>query len=324
MRRLIFGMIALSMAILPAIAQDQYRLQRAPGQPASTDWVNDFSDAPAPANAAPNGSAGFVMNINGDTSRRPAPELPFALPPTVQRGVDQFVKKLGTRELSLLSSRDVIILLDKSSSMGDKDCPAPQTGLRLFSRMGEETPDVSRWDWCEAELLDMSRMAGGALRQGLRLVLFSSDQNVYDRVRLNEIPRVFQENYPGGSTNEAAALKAQLDWYFQNKAAGRTRPVVIAVITDGLPNNARALKKAIIDATHAMDRPDEVAITFLQVGRDRHGVNLVHEMDDDLVRQGAVFDIVASKDFGQLLQEGLGKALADAINESSRGVARRY
>jgi hypothetical protein len=322
MRGLIFGMIALSIAVLPAIAQDQYRIQRAPAQ-ASTDWVNDFSGPPPATGNGPTGSAGFVMEINGDTSRRPAPELPFALPPAVQRGVTQFVKKLGTRELNLLSSRDVVILVDKSSSMGDKDCPAPASGLRLFSRLGEETPEVSRWDWCEAELVDMAKLAGGALRQGLRLVMFAGDQQVYDRVRLNEIPRAFQENYPSGSTNEAAAVKAQLDWYFQNKASRPTRPVVIAVITDGLPNNARALKKAIIDATRQMERPDEVAITFLQIGRDRHGVSLVHELDDDLVRQGAVYDIVDSKDYGELLQVGLGKALADAISEGSRGVARR-
>lgn len=327
MRRLVLGIVALSLAVLPAIAQTDYRIQRSPNQAAADDWINDFSDAPPrrspqPATPAPS-SAGFVLNINTTPGARPAPETPLILPSAIQRGVDTFVKKLGARELNLLSSRDVIILVDKSSSMGDKDCPAPATGLRLFSRMGEETPDVSRWDWCENELIDMSKVAGSALRQGIRVVMFASDQSVYDRIRLNEIPRIFSENYPSGNTNEASAVKSQLDWYFQRKASGPTRPVVIAVITDGLPNNARAVKKAIIDATHQMQTPDEIAFSFLQVGRDRKGVSFVHELDDDLVRQGAVYDVVDSKDFAELLQMGLGRALAEAISENSRGVARR-
>lgn len=321
MRRFILAFTAAMAIVLPVAAQSEYRLARPASQNVGSDssgWVNDFSQAPP----APPGQAGFVLNINPNVNARQPAEAPFQLPSTIQNGMDKFVKKLGSRELSLISSRDVVVLVDRSSSMGDRDCPAPQGGLAFLPRNGEPAEQISRWDWCEQELLSLSRMAGGALRQGIRLVFFASNQNEYEHVRLNDIGRVFEDNYPSGSTNEAAALKSQLEWYFANRATNpNARPVVIAVITDGLPNSTRALKKVIIDATHQMARPDEIAITFLQIGRDQKGVNLVHDMDDNLVQQGAVYDIVDCKDFGELLQVGLGRALADAINESGR-VAR--
>jgi hypothetical protein len=318
MRRLILSLILLLATVLPTAAQDAYKLSRPGG--ADSDWVEDFK-APPPRSGA-EAPAGFVLDINAAPRPRRLPDVPMSLPAAVQSAVPAFVKKLGARELNLLSSHDVIILVDKSGSMGDRDCPAPTTGLRFFARNGEPDADVSRWDWCESELVDMSRMAGNALRQGIRVVLFDNHYSVYDRVRVGEIPRIFQAHHPAGNTNAALALKSQLDSYFANRVPGRSRPVVVAVITDGLPSNARALKKAIIDATRTMNSPDEVAITFLQVGKDRKGVNLVHELDDDLVRQGAIYDIVDSKDFGELMQIGLGRALADAITESGR-VARR-
>ena len=234
------------------------------------------------------------------------------------------IKQLAPRDLNLLSSRDIILLIDKSGSMSEEDCPAPREGFGFLSRFTGQMDAASRWDWCANELITMSRMAAGALRQGMRVVMFATDDDVFDRVRLEQIPQIFRGNRPSGSTNAAAALKKQLSWYFANKASqqGRNRPVVIAVITDGLPNNARALKKAIVEATASMQRPDEIAITFLQVGRDRSGVNLVHELDDGLMRQGATFDIVDCKDFGDLLNVGLGRALVDAISETGRVAGR--
>lgn len=326
MRRVILALSLGFALVLPVAAQSDYRLARPAanrnnGSSAdSSGWVNDFAEPPAATQGDQVPRAGFVLNINPNINGQQ--QFPVPAPIQLPSAVSRFVKKLGANDLNLLSSRDVIVLVDRSSSMGDKDCPAPAGGLAFLPRNGEPAPDISRWDWCEQELLSLSRMAGGALRQGIRLVFFASNQNEYEHVRLNDIGRVFEDNYPSGSTNAAAALKSQLDWYFTQRATNpNPRPVVVAVITDGLPNSTHALKKVIIDATHQMARPDEVAITFLQVGRDRKGVNLVHDIDDNLVQQGAVYDIVDAKDFRDLLEVGLGRALADAINESGR-VAR--
>ncbi len=339
MRRLILGLVVGCIAVLPVIAaspDDGMRIRRSAnvdravynspsyGRPsAGNQSESDFSAF----QTAPSPSAGFVLNINQAPPRqgtvRQVPQ-PFTSANFQKEGGEVFVKQLAPRDLNLLSSRDIILLIDRSGSMSEEDCPAPRGGFGFLSRISGEPYDVSRWNWCASELMTMARMAAGALRQGMRVVMFATDDTAYERVRLEQIPQIFGVNHPAGSTNAAAALKKQLDWYFTNKAnhQGQSSPVVIAVITDGLPNNARALKKAIVEATLAMERPDEIAITFLQVGRDRSGVNLVHELDDDLVRQGARFDIVDCKDFGDLLNAGLGRALADAISESGRVTGR--
>lgn len=313
------------IAVLPAIAQvdSGFRLQRSANTATGDDWSTEFQTAPPVVDP---GVAGFTLDINTVQTRPSAPQMTPSFASLGQQAMTSFAKQLGPRELNLLSSRDVVILIDKSGSMGDRDCPAPARGLRFLPRIGLTDEAISRWEWCENELITMSQMASGALRQGIRVVLFASDQSVYDKVRFSEIPRIFKSTWPAGSTNAAPALRTQLEAYFANRVAGRSRPVVIAVITDGLPNNTRAVKKAIIDATASMQRPDEIAITFLQVGADRKGINLVHELDDDLVRQGAVFDIVDCKDFSDLLNVGLGRALADAINETGRvaGNTRRF
>ena len=127
-----------------------------------------------------------------------------------------------------------------------------------------------------------------------------------------------------GWTFEGSALESQINCYFENKDAydGHVRPVVIAVITDGLPISPSGVRKAIVKATERMERPDEIAITFLQIGTDRHGVKFVHQLDDKLIAKGARYDIVDCKDFEELQRIGLAQALVDAINEASIGAVR--
>ena len=310
------------------------------------DFGKQFAGNPQLINGQP--SPGGQTMRNGQPSPLPygqynsanpvAPEFSIAVPdqsgqyapqtvpglPGLRSSVGTFIKRLSGQDLAVLSSRDIVVLIDKSGSMGDKDCPPPQQGLRFSYRNGEAESPVSRWDWCENELVTLANEARGSIRNGMRVVLFDGQQTVFDHVGLDKIPYIFHNNYPEGSTNEATALKSQLDWYFQHRAAqgGQARPVAIAVITDGLPNNASALRRVITDATQNLQRPDEVAITFLQVGNDKKGIRLVHELDDNLVQHGARFDIVDCKDFSELTQVGLAKALVDAINESSRSAMR--
>lgn len=272
----------------------------------------------------------FVVDVHQFSSPAPrndASNLPgMPIQGGLERAATTFIKRLAGRDLQVLSTRDVIVLIDKSGSMADKDCPPPLDGLRFLMRNGESPALISRWEWCEQELVGLSRNAVGALPNGIRLVLFDGHQIPYDHVSINQIPQIFQNEWPEGSTNEAAALKNELESYFARKSAtgGRVRPIVIAVITDGLPNSVSSLKKAIIDATRAMTNPSEIAITFLQIGKDPHGVKLVHELDDKLVQEGAIYDVVDCKDFSELQRIGLAHALVDAINEAGyEGAAGR-
>lgn len=307
MRRIIVVLVMSFLILAPAFAQGYDTRIRRSTDFSIMDSAQDFAGMPVQQSVP--GSAMPIQQM----------EMPRGASPA-------FVKQLAPREVSVLSSRDIIVLVDRSGSMQEKDCPPQRYGLQFLTRWGQPLEPISRWDWCENEMMRFSNLTSGFLRQGMKVVMFASDQTSYSNVRLHQIAQIFHRNYPSGSTNAAPALKAQLDWYFQNRVNARqnTRPVAIAIITDGLPNNTRALKKAIVDATRSMQRPDEIAITFLQVGNDRNGIKLAHELDDDLVRQGAMFDIVDSKDFSELLQIGLARALVDSITESNRVAGRPY
>jgi hypothetical protein len=90
---------------------------------------------------------------------------------------------------------------------------------------------------------------------------------------------------------------------------------LIAVITDGLPTDPHGLRDVIIDATKNV-HPGDMKMTFLQVGSDPKGIYFVREMDQQLVSEGAAFDMVSSKTFPDLLRGGgLTKALVDCITE---------
>jgi hypothetical protein len=165
--------------------------------------------------------------------------------------------------------------------------------------------------------MELTRQTSSVLPQGLSVVLFSSSSHVFPHISINEIPQIFQAYSPGGFTNEAGAVRRTLDDYFQRRQIGhgRIKPLLIAVITDGLPTDPDSLRHVIIDATNEMRQPDEIRMTFLQVGTDPKGAYFVKELDHKLMRESAKYEIVSSKTFAELLRTGLTRALVDCIAE---------
>jgi hypothetical protein len=103
------------------------------------------------------------------------------------------------------------------------------------------------------------------------------------------------------------------------------KATLIAVITDGMPNIPRdplVVNRALIDFTKKLSTGDEVIITFLQIGDTFDGRSFCIDLDDNLVDEGAKFDIVDTKTFSELKSEGLVSALVDAITEK-RSVGHR-
>jgi Mg-chelatase subunit ChlD len=128
---------------------------------------------------------------------------------------------------------------------------------------------------------------------------------------------IFATNRPGGMTNAANAIHLVLADYFarRKESHNKVNPMLIAMITDGLPTSAPALKTELIDATRQMKRPGELKFTFFQVGGDPQGIGFMRDLDSNLMQEGAKFDIVSSKTFPELLQTGLAKSLADSLSE---------
>jgi len=283
-----------------------FRLQPTQSQPvAPSGWADDFAEPETIKKVLD--AAAFANRVLQQVRTRPAP------PSFAQSNIRQPLSGslLAPMEVARLRGRQVTLVMDRSGSMKTEDCSLPMT----FRSM-------SRWDWCLNQTLDLARQTAQVLPQGLTLVFFSVNDSVYHNVRADMIPALFHENSPDGGTNLVGAMKHQLDDYFRSVSMGNSQPLVMAVVTDGDPDNARALKDLIVNATQRMTSPDQISISFLQVGNDSKGGNLLEELDNQLISRGASYDVVTVSPFRQVMAHGLARSLVAAVQ--SRPVARRF
>ena len=215
-----------------------------------------------------------------------------------------------------LMNYDIVFVVDKSESMQRKDCfqmPDANEELALSS----ERPDrhLTRWQWCQNQIANLFRLGGKSFPLS-KLILFSDDFKVYENVGADDLASAFMDNKPRGTTQAAKAITPQLRQYFANKArfGDVTRPMMIVVISDGGLSSKLPLRRAIIEATDQMERPDEIAITFLRIGHDIRSENLAHELNKKPSRATGKFNIVSVKEFDEINQIGLARALIDATH----------
>lgn len=179
---------------------------------------------------------------------------------------------------SRLAKYDIIIGIDKSGSMGDP---------------GKNMP--TKWEEAREATKALVREAVKFDSDGITVSLFSGG-SVHTTDNVNDaaiVDKIFTENSPMGNTPTDLFLKKHLDAYFAAKSAGSNpKPILIACITDGAPNNQSAVQSVIVDATKKMDADEEVGITFLQVGDDAGATAFLKHLDDELKPAGAKFDIV--------------------------------
>ncbi|HEY9778343.1 MAG TPA: hypothetical protein V6C81_31565 [Planktothrix sp.] len=208
-------------------------------------------------------------------------------------------------DIQKLKDYDVVVIIDKSRSMLVEDCQADLKAKAL---------PISRWQWCRRQTLDIARQALGVLPQHFRVVTFANDWSVYDNVDPAGVDMIFGENTPSGPTKAAEVLRNQIDDYFARRAqqGENAKPLLVAMITDGCPDNPSAFKYAITHATSMMSDPDEVKISLLQVGHDERATKLIADLQG-LVQHGAKYDIVRTQTFDQVQQAGLVRSLADAV-----------
>lgn len=291
-----------------------FRLQPMQAEPAAASgWVNEFAEPETVKKVLD--AAAFANRVLQQVRTRPAaPSFTQNFPSNVSQPLSGSL--LAPMEVARLRGRQVSIVMDRSGSMKTEDCSLPMTFGNFAPR------SMSRWDWCLNQTVDLSRQTAQVLPQGLTLVFFSGNDSVYHNVRADMIPALFRQNSPDGGTNLVGAMKHQLDDYFRSVSMGNSQPLVIAVVTDGDPDNPRALKDLIINATQKMTSPDQISISFLQVGNDSKGGNLLEELDNELTAKGASYDVVTVSPFRQVMAHGLARSLVAAVH--SRPVARRF
>lgn len=123
--------------------------------------------------------------------------------------------------------------------------------------------------------------------------------------------QIFKENEPNGGTNTAGVLKQVFDDYF----ASKKKPIIVLIVTDGVPNDENELMNVIVAATKKMDKDEEIGVSFIQIGKDTAASTYLKKLDDGLVALGAKFDIVDTKTADEmenmLIQDVIVAALTD-------------
>ncbi|AFY43040.1 VWA domain-containing protein [Nostoc sp. PCC 7107] len=201
----------------------------------------------------------------------------------------------------MLDSRDYTLIIDKSGSMATPD----QKGGR------------SRWVAAQESTLALASKCEQFDPDGITVYVFSGRFKRYENVTTSKVTQIFQENDPSGTTDLAAVLKHATDDYFQRKSSGQTKSngETILVVTDGEPDDRKAVMRVIIEASRRMDKDEELGISFIQVGSDQQATRFLKVLDDELQSAGAKFDICDTITMEDMEDLSLSEVLLNAIND---------
>ena len=200
---------------------------------------------------------------------------------------------------SKLEGRDFTIAVDRSGSMS----------------MGNGS--MSRWDSAAEGAVALARAASKFDPDGLTLLLFASSTKKFEDVSPDRIGEIFKEYEPMGSTDLAGCLSVFFADYFERKTTGKAKEKgeIGIFITDGAPNDPSACYKIIIEATKQLTDPEELGLTFIQVGDDDGATKFLTYLDDDLEKMGAAHDIVDTIKIADCEDKPLTQVLLDAIED---------
>ena len=199
----------------------------------------------------------------------------------------------------MLENRDYTLIIDKSGSMATPDQKAGRT----------------RWVAAEESTFALASKCEQFDPDGITVYTFSGRFKRYENVTSSKVTQVFRENDPSGTTDLATVLKHATDNYFQRKAAGESKPngETILVISDGEPDDRKAVMKVIIETSRRMDKDEELAISFIQVGNDPNATRFLKVLDDEKQSAGAKFDICDTITMDDMEDYSLSEVLLNAI-----------
>ncbi len=165
-----------------------------------------------------------VVSRSHDEKIWPAPKDEKIEPKVVLKpdspSADKFFKAM--------SPYQVVLLIDHSGSMN--------------GGLGIGPYDLSRWGWCRNQITDFSRFCGNKLRGGITLIPFNDSFEVHEHASEKDLEDVFSKIVPSGETDICTPLAAAIDSHLSDPDHEK-KPVLIVVLTDGLPNQGGSLGK---------------------------------------------------------------------------------
>ena len=180
--------------------------------------------------------------------------------------------------------RDYALLLDASGSMSIKDCDGK-----------------ARWNAAEESTMALATKVEGLDPDGIDIYVFNRAIKTHKGVSADKVGQIFKESEPFGGTDTAGVLES----LFSSWRANNKKPLTALIITDGQPDDTAKVEKAIINVTKEMDADEQLALSFLQIGKDTEAKAFLEYLDDDLVGKGAKFDIVDTKSFDAIEKSGM-------------------
>ena len=205
--------------------------------------------------------------------------------------IDTNIKTARTLQ-DVLANHDLAIIIDRSGSMSTKDCPG----------------GLSRWQWCSKQASQLAQAAVQA-SSAITVMFFNNELQIFDNVSPKNLPTLFTNYSPAGGTILAAPLTAQLDRYF----AKRTKPLIMVVISDGIPQDRLVLAPMISDASDSLHYIGEVTISFLLIGNQvdaQEFKRLIGELDGGGINNGGMVDVIG---FRTLSVKGIKQTLFDEL-----------
>lgn len=215
--------------------------------------------------------------------------------------------QVKTTQWNYLKGYDIAILIDRSGSMGDSAPNSSQT----------------KWDAMRKVLADFANEAQAFAGKKFKVVTFNDGMQVTDSVGPSTLYKVFSGLNPEGATDLISPLNAVFNDHFSRAPQNK---LLIAVLTDGEPENFQDVGRAIIAATNKIKENADLQITFMGIGENDVGEGVLSYFDDGLLSEGARFDVVDQIDFQDLNELGLAGAIMESFKRprSSPGPNKKF
>lgn len=207
---------------------------------------------------------------------------------------------ISDSEKAFLSAYNLVIVADKSASMGTNDC-ASDNG------QSQTAKGNSRWDWTENELETLTKQTRVVMPNGLSLITFDNEAKAYSNCKIKQISDIYKNNKPDGGTSLGPALELALQQKFPNQ-----KPLLIAVISDCQVSDLESVQQELLTA---VDRAETKVVFFRVGGNDRAGEEVLLSLRNYIKANSKKHVDLSTVSFPEFSKFGLAKALADSVEK---------
>ncbi len=145
---------------------------------------------------------------------------------------------------------DIELIIDVTGSMNEID----------------GTGELTKFQWCHEQVRSLARLME-EYKRTLTITTFNTGFTTEHRCNPSRLEELYGSIKPEGGTCLVTPLIERLEYVRTHPTPGRA--TIIAVITDGEPNVPRdplVVNRALVEFTKKLNGPDDIVITFLQIG----------------------------------------------------------